>query len=67
MPCPSCNGHNLWDDIMWWGCRTCNFMSNHDAQTDSIQPMSSTRATPHEWAATTTPLAGEVIEIDGNT
>lgn len=28
MPCSRCNGHNLWDDIMWWGCDDCGWMSD---------------------------------------
>lgn len=28
MPCPRCNSHNLWDDIMWWGCDDCGWMTS---------------------------------------
>lgn len=28
MPCPKCYSHNLWDDIMWWGCDDCGWMTN---------------------------------------
>ena len=28
MPCPKCDSHKLWDDMLWWGCRMCDFMSN---------------------------------------
>ena len=48
MSCPSCGSHKLWDDDMWWGCKTCRFMSN------SIQNHLHPRdvfneGTPHEW------------------
>lgn len=28
MPCPKCGSHNLWDDMMWWGCIDCHFMTD---------------------------------------
>lgn len=28
MPCPKCGSNKLWDDMMWWGCHVCNFMTN---------------------------------------
>jgi hypothetical protein len=25
MPCKRCDGNDLWDDLMWWGCNTCGW------------------------------------------
>lgn len=25
MPCPKCGSHDLWDDLMWWGCNICGW------------------------------------------
>jgi hypothetical protein len=35
MPCPKCNSNNLWDDLLWWGCHDCDFMSNTVRNTGS--------------------------------
>ena len=29
--CPKCGGSEIWDDNLWWGCGTCDFMSDRPA------------------------------------
>lgn len=33
MPCPRCEGVDLWDDNLWWGCGTCGFAANEQGPT----------------------------------
>lgn len=42
MPCPKCNGHDLWDDLMWWGCNHCGWTGtalNRANKLDRFGPM----------------------------
>jgi len=27
MPCPACGSHDLWDDMLAWGCNTCHWLT----------------------------------------
>lgn len=35
MPCPKCSSNDLWDDMQWWGCQRCDFLSATQRNTDA--------------------------------
>lgn len=48
MPCPKCGSTDLWDDMLWWGCNSCDFMSDTVRNNLSKHDVFN-RGTEHEW------------------